>query len=176
MRTAPLPPAPRQGGAVLGDPWEVARDDPLARHKCLNYWRRRLAYEAAVAKGYDEALSRSPDGCFWEGSRTNLFVVMGRVLSTPSAGGPLVPGIMREVVLERARRLGLDVREGELTRTLFPMVQEAFLTNSVRGIIPLARLGRKLSAPGPITKRLDNDIRAWLEGGASSDAIDTARR
>jgi branched-subunit amino acid aminotransferase/4-amino-4-deoxychorismate lyase len=166
MRAAPLPPPQRKGGAVLGDPWSVSRDDPLARHKSLNYWRRRLVYEAAVAKGCDEALSVSDDGCYWEGSRTNLFVVMGPILTTPHEQGPLVPGIMRAVVRERARALGIDVREGEISRNVFPMVEEAFLTNSVRGIVPLARLARKkLPAPGPLTQRLWDEVRSWLERG-----------
>ena len=42
MTAGPLPPATRAGGArivrsILADP-----DDPLARHKTLNYWRRRI--------------------------------------------------------------------------------------------------------------------------------------
>jgi branched-subunit amino acid aminotransferase/4-amino-4-deoxychorismate lyase len=166
MRAAPLPSSSRTGGAVLGDPWEVSRADPLARHKTLNYWRRRLAYEKAQSQGCDEALSVSADGCYWEGSRTNLFVVMGRMLTTPYKQGPLVPGIMREVVRDRALALGIDVREGEISQNVFPMVEEAFLTNSVRGIVPLARLSRKkLPAPGPLTQRLWDEVRSWLEGG-----------
>jgi branched-subunit amino acid aminotransferase/4-amino-4-deoxychorismate lyase len=165
MRAAPLPSPARSGGAMLAEPWEVARADRLARYKSLNYWRRRLVYEDAREKGFDEALSMTPDGYYWEGCRTNLFLVMGSILTTPHLDGPLVPGIMREVVRERALDLGMDAREGEISRKVFPMVQEAFLTNSVRGIIPLARLGHKLNVPGPVTTRLWESVLAWLERG-----------
>lgn len=165
MRSAPLPAPTRPGGALLGDPWEVVRADPLARHKTLNYWRRRIVFDRARANGFDEALCVTPDGYYWEGCRTNLFLVMGSILTTPHLDGPLVPGIMREVVRERALDLKMDVREGEISRKVFPMVQEAFLTNSVRGIIPLARLGHKLTAPGPVTAKLWESVRTWLERG-----------
>ncbi|MBX6312783.1 MAG: aminotransferase class IV [Isosphaeraceae bacterium] len=166
MRAAPLPPPLREGVVRVEGYWPVLADDLLARHKALNYWNRRLAYEQARAEGFDEMLSISPDRKVWEGSRTNLFVVFGPLLSTPRADGPLVPGVMRSVVLEWAKRLGLEVGEGELGPDGLRMAHEAFLTNAVRGIIPIAHLvGHRLPAPGPWTKRLWEDILPWLASG-----------
>lgn len=169
MRSGPLPP-PLEQGAIVGGSWHVERDDPLARHKTLNYWRRRMHYEQARAEGLDEALSVSRDRRVWEGTRTNLFVVVGPSLSTPPLDGPLVPGIMRALTLEHATALlgGPHVSEGDLRCGLFDlkMIDEAFLTNAVRGIVPIRKLfGRKLTAPGPITQRLWDRIRPWLESG-----------
>jgi branched-chain amino acid aminotransferase/4-amino-4-deoxychorismate lyase len=46
---------------------------------------------------------------------------------------------------------------------------EAFLTNSVRGMLPIARLiNAELPAPGPVTRRLWSDIVSWLKRGGTT--------
>ena len=185
MRSAPLPgPLGGEAGAsVLVDAWKVALDDPMARHKSLNYWPRRLAYEEARRQGCDETLSgptggRSGDGYF-EGSRTNLFAIQGggsrlfgkspAILNTTSPRSPIVPGIMRGEVLKVAG----DLAEGsdqeipiidDLEDILLDEADEVFLTNSVRGIIPVARAvdartgkeRHRWPSPGPWTQRLQD--------------------
>lgn len=186
MRSMPLPPPTRPGGAILSlGRWDVSPWDPMTQHKVLNYWLRRLAYEEARTRGYDEVLS-STSGRYWEGSRTNLFIIKDQTLRTPSLQGPLVPGIMRGLVLERARELPLEVADdGILTRRSIYDADEVFLTNSVRGIIPVALVLpaprndnsaglRPLvpwtrPAPGPWTQRLSILVTDWLNrGGVSS--------
>lgn len=167
MRSTPLPPPLITGpGAVLDyGTWRVDPTDALLRHKTLNYWRRRLAYQEARARGVDEVLSQSAGGSqLWEGSRTNLFLVVGDDLVTPALDGPIVPGIMRKLVLELAESLSLRTRE---TVGLEPEdlqdAHEVFLTNSVRGVIPVARVGdRTWDVPGPQTVRLKTLLAAWL--------------
>ena len=159
MRSGPLPPPASEGGAIVAGTWDVAREDLLARHKGLNYWSRRLAHERAIAAGADETLSRTPDGRIWEGSRTSLFLVVAGSLITPPASGPIVPGVMRALVLERVR----EATEAEAGIEALARADEAFLTNSVRGIVPVGRLfGRSLPAPGPWTLRVSGAITAWL--------------
>ena len=114
-------------------------DDPLARHKTLNYWNKRLAFEHAQARGADEAILRSHDGRIWEGSRTNLFVVLGREILTPPSTGPIVPGILRALVRDRASLVDHTVREADITADAIEAADEVFLTNSVRGVIPVDR-------------------------------------
>jgi branched-subunit amino acid aminotransferase/4-amino-4-deoxychorismate lyase len=167
MRAFDLPPAAPEV-AVLG-PARPARSDPLASHKTLNYWSNRIMYESAHDGGFADCLTISPDGSLWEGSRTNLFMVMKDVVLTPLCAGNALPGIMRGVILERAARLDIDAREAPLS-LLDPLLQpdEVFLCNSVRGIIPVATWGEaRFQAPGPITRRLWQDVRGWLESGGT---------
>jgi branched-chain amino acid aminotransferase len=180
MRSAPLPPPPRAGGAVVvRSTLRVDPDDRLARHKTLNYWARRLAYEEARAAGADEALLTGA-GPFTdlalEGSRTNLFVVIDETLITLGAAAPILPGVMRSIVLDRAPRIGLPVEEREWRPFQAGVVpaewistgaaEEVFLTNSVRGIIPVGRAcDFDYPAPGSWTRRLWEDVRAWLDSG-----------
>jgi branched-chain amino acid aminotransferase len=165
MRSFELPPA-AAAGVVLG-PAGPARSDVLASHKTLNYWPNRIAFEGARSGGFDECVTISPDGDLWEGSRSNLFVVMGHQILTPPSSGKILPGIMRNLILERGNRLGLDVREAPLSlldRLLRP--EEVFLSNSVRGIMPVRQWGEaRYRAPGPVTRRLWDDILRWLESG-----------
>lgn len=168
MTAGALPPSIPRGAriarAILTDP-----DDPLARHKTLNYWRRRIEQERAAAEGADEVLCVTPGGLVCEGTRSNVFLVRDGRLITPGADGPLLNGVMRRVVIERARGLGIGVEEGPVPTGVIDSADEAFLTNSVRGILPLAGLlSRGLPAPGPITQLVWDDVIAWLNSGGSS--------
>ena len=166
MTAAALPPPLRESGAVVTQVMEVAADDPLARHKTLNYWRRRIAYSNALAAGSDEVLCITSEGLICEASRANVFVVEDGRLITPSLDGPVLPGVMRRLVLDRAADLGLDVEEGPLPPERAASAAEAFLTSSVRGMVPVARLlDTTMPAPGPVTQRLWNDLLPWLKRG-----------
>ncbi len=99
----------------------------------------RLAYKTSDRTFYDaargghfEVLFTRPDGLLTEGSFTNLFVVRdGRLLTPPQARG-LLPGILRERLLEQGRAVEADLREADL--------RDGFLLgNALRGLIP-ARL------------------------------------
>jgi branched-chain amino acid aminotransferase len=163
MRSAALATETGPTDVRVGGYWTVDRADPLARHKSLNYWRRRIAHEEGTSSGHYEWLSRSTDGAIWEGSRTNVFTVLGSELSTPPVSGPIVPGILRAWVLERANALGIVVREEEQDEDLLKQADEVFLTNSVRGVIPVAQfLGRARPAPGPLTHALQVSLQKWL--------------
>ncbi len=138
MTARPLPPElPRAGYRVVDAPWAVAVDDVLCRHKTLNYWSKRFAYDHALNQGADEAIFTSTDGRFWEGSRSNLFLILDRQLVTPPASGPIVPGILRQLVLDQAESVGLMPRETNVNACLIDAADAIFLTNSVRGLIPV---------------------------------------
>ena len=166
MTSAPLPGDGEAGGATIDHFWQVSTRDPLARHKTLNYWGKRLAHDEAVKWGCTESLSIDPYRRVWEGSRTNLFLASGQTLRTPRTEGPLLPGIFREVVLERATKAGLVVEQGVLTRSDCSEAGEAFLTNSVRGVMPIQRIRSRIyPSPGELTSFLRDDVLGWLHRG-----------
>lgn len=172
MRATPLPPpllAPGRGAVVDYGPWRVERDDPLLRHKTLNYWRRRAAYQQAREHGFDEVLSLSDGPVFWEGSRTNLFLVAEGRVSTPALSGPIVPGVMRAFVCDLVKTGASIVHEvDELDLAVFEEAEEVFLTNSVRGVIPVARVGEmSWDAPGPVTSLIERSATRLLKEGES---------
>lgn len=162
MRCGPLPPRRTSLDIGLCD-WIVDQAHPLARHKCLNYWDRRIAYERALSRGQDEALILGPAGSVWESTRMNVFAVVGRSLKTPGPDGPFVPGIMRKLVLERCGDVGLEPSETMLTVEDLRTADEVFLTNSVRGLVPVRRIaGQDRPTNGPWTSRLIDAIARHL--------------
>jgi branched-chain amino acid aminotransferase len=166
MTAGPLPEPLRETGAVVSRSITVDDLDPLARHKTLNYWRKRIAYEEAAGRGEDEVLCVTADGTIREASRSNVFVVDRGILRTPDLDGPLLPGVMRAVVLDQAARRGLAIDTGPLPLNLPRTMTEAFLTSSLRGVVAIGSLlGRDLPSPGPVARRLWAEIERWLESG-----------
>jgi branched-subunit amino acid aminotransferase/4-amino-4-deoxychorismate lyase len=94
-----------------------------------------------------------------------LFLVRGNALLTPGLSGPVLPGVMRALVLELASGVGLSTVscEGGVSLTELETADEVFLTNAVRGLIPVAAMpGQSFTAPGPWTCRLSDRVTQWL--------------
>jgi len=154
-------PAISPSGIRVAGRFTLAFDDELARHKTLNHWRRRRLMETARACGADEQIGVTPDGRIWEAIWANFFVVRGGAVLTPTLRGPVLPGVMRGLVIERAAACAIDVIECDLHDL---DGEEVFVTNAVRGVVPVRFCeGRELAAPGPITSLLQREIEAWLE-------------
>jgi branched-chain amino acid aminotransferase len=168
MSTGPLPTI-RESGALITETLQVTADELLARHKTLNYWRKRIAHAETAAKGFDDVLCLTPDHLVCETTRANIFLIEGRRLYTPDLDGPLLPGIMRAVVLARAKHRGLEVIECPVHLNRCSTADEAFLTSSLRGMRPVARLlDRALPSPGFVTRELWSDVSHWLESGGKN--------
>jgi branched-chain amino acid aminotransferase len=129
--------------------------------KSLDYRIFRQSLQKARAAGCDEALLLNRKGELIEGSRTNIFLVKDGVLLTPPAAGGCLPGITRQAVLDRARRLKIRCVSRPLKAMDLLEADEAFLTNALLGIMPLT--GVDLTSigagkPGPVTLKLRENI------------------
>jgi len=113
-------------------------DSLFAQLKTTNYLICRLAYGQALKKGFDEALILNHKGYIAEGSRSNLFFVKGKELFTPSLKCGCLDGITRRVVFDLAKKYKIEAFEGNFTIQDLAGSNEAFLTNSLMGIMPLA--------------------------------------
>ena len=133
---------------------------------------KTLAFTDAIAAtieaqraGADEALMLDVAGHCCEAAASNLFAVVdGRLLTPPLTCGPL-RGITRAAVLELAAGAGLPADERVITLDELLAAEEAFLTNSVRGLAPLVRVnGRAIGTgtPGRVTRTLMASYEALL--------------
>ena len=125
--------------------------------KASNYLPNILSLASARARGGYEALSVGPGGEILEGATSNVFVVHGVVVWTPPIAVGILEGITRALVLEAAAEEGITVEE----RLFFPPdlygAEEAFITSSLREVVPVVRAdGVTLGdgRPGALTKRL----------------------
>jgi len=96
-------------------------------HNRLN---RILARLELRVTGADEALVLDADGHVAEGAAATLFFADGTGLKTPSLDGPVLPGVVREVVIEIADAEGIPVEEGTYTPSDVREADEVFLTNT----------------------------------------------
>lgn len=136
------------------------QDNKLNSHSKLNCITACIQADKA---GADEALMLDPHGFVATCNSTHFFIVRHGALWT-STGQYCLGGITRGVVLELARRLGMDVQEKAFSLTDVYSADEAFVTGTFAGLIPVREVdGRIIGAaddgtapalPGPVTERL----------------------
>lgn len=132
-------------------------DARAAGAKASNYLANLLAVHEAKQKGAQEALVLGKGGQILEGASSNLFIVRDGAVRTPEPQPGILVGITRATVLRAAKEAGIRVEEGEVRPEDLFSADEAFITSSIREVMPVVSAdGRTIGAgtPGPVTKRL----------------------
>ena len=111
--------------------------------------------------GAFEAILLTPEGWISDGITSNVYLVKGKRILTPSREACSLEGITRGTVLELARRIGMEVVEGLLPRSEIEYADEMFLTSTTREIVPIVRINDTagdrmvgVGKPGPVTRAL----------------------
>jgi branched-chain amino acid aminotransferase len=137
------------------------RTSHLADAKTGNLIRTVLAQREARMAGAFEAILLTPEGLISDGITSNVYLVKGKTIFTPSREACSLEGITRGTVLELAGRMGLEVVEGLLPRSDIESADEMFLTSTTREIVPIVNVndtsGTRIvskSKPGPVTRAL----------------------
>jgi len=126
--------------ATLGEvDIRLAAQPALAGIKHLNRLEQVLAARQAAQLGVDEALLLDSRGELASVIAGNLFLRRGDQLLTPRLEDCGVAGTRRALVMGRwAAAAGLGVREARLTPQDLEAADEAFYSNSLQGLRPLA--------------------------------------
>jgi D-alanine transaminase len=114
-----------------------------------------LASQAAGERQANEAILHR-EGRVTEGASSNVFVVLGTNVVTPSKGAEILTGITRELLIAALRAAGTAVQERRLTLAELRSADEVWLTSSTREVLPVTRLdGEPVRGgrPGPAWKR-----------------------
>jgi len=128
--------------------------DPKIHHN--NLLASILAKIEANVAGADDALMLDHRGFVAETNATNVFLVDGGVLGTPTAAA-CPEGITRGAVLELAAEAGLECAVRDYSLMQLYTADEVFVTGTMGGIAPVVTLdGRRIGdgSPGPVTLRL----------------------
>ncbi len=155
-----VPPAERYERGIAVALLEASRptdDARAAGAKASNYLANLLAVHEANQKGAQEALMLGRDGQILEGASSNLFIVKDGKVRTPEPQPGILVGITRATVIAAAVEEGIEVEEGEVRPEDLYGADEAFLTSSIREVMPVVSAeGRTIGSgvPGPVTKRL----------------------
>jgi 4-amino-4-deoxychorismate lyase len=89
-----------------------------------------------------------------QGTSSNVFIVAGGELATPSLARCGIKGVMRRVVLEASRALDIRADEREIVPAQLLEADEVFMTNALFGIWPVTQLDGRRFGIGPTTARL----------------------
>jgi branched-subunit amino acid aminotransferase/4-amino-4-deoxychorismate lyase len=107
----------------------------LPRHKMIAHSAAFVALREAVARGANEALFTDCSEGVLEGTSTNLFAVRGTTLVTAPVEAGILPGVVRQWVLDQADRLGFTVEQRPPVRE--EILAGAFLTGSLTTLAPV---------------------------------------
>jgi branched-chain amino acid aminotransferase len=134
-----------------------------------------LALFEAYARGGNTVVLTDGCGHVTEGPGFNIFKVAGDRIATPRDN--ILDGITRNVVIEFARELGMDVEERLVECAELKNADELFITSTAGGIMPVRSLDERAlpgKGAGPITKQLSDLYWARRAEGWRSVPIDYA--
>jgi len=156
-----------KGIQVVVSSYRQGPGDPTVGHKTGCYLTRVLARQEAAAKGAEEALWYTPDNRLAEACFCNVFLALDGEVLTPPRDTPVLPGIVREAVIELCGRMDIPCRDSSpLTVRQMLSAQEMFLTASLTGVRPVCRVeGHDVGdgLPGELTKRIMTGYQQLLD-------------
>lgn len=158
-----LPPREFYENGVRLEPIDYERYDPST--KSVDY---RKAYTLSPHDEHTEILY-CPNGEITESAHSSFFLHLNETLVTAPLTRVL-KGTTRQAVIDLARSAGINVEERCPLLAELPQSSEAFITGSIKKILPVVRIGAQIigdGRPGSTTKRLSDlfleHILDWLE-------------
>lgn len=128
---------------------------PLSRIKSLNYLDNVLAQQQAQGAGAQEALMLNNQDRIAGFARGNLFAYVDEGWVTPPLADGVLEGIGRSKILKNAEKRQIRAAEISLGRVDSGRFRAAYITNSLLGAVPIARLdGRELDLDPGLTDQI----------------------
>lgn len=132
-----------KGWKVCFSPMKRNPESLLVGIKSNNYLENILSLKKAKEKGYDEAIFLNVYGKISEGAISNIFFVKNHIVYTPSATCGILPGIMRDKVIDIMKSIGVELKIGQYEKEEIYGADEIFATNSLVDIMPVSQLENK---------------------------------
>ena len=129
----------------------------------------------------DEVLVLDAEGSVLEGGRTSVFCVLDDGVHTPPLDGRVLPGTGRARVVDALLRHGVPLRQRRLTTADLAAASEVFVTNALRGVVPVREVVGvgTWATPGPVATLLTPSVAAPHPADrdvSGPDPADQARR
>ena len=141
-------------GIVL-EPNHVARPFPLI--KSTNYLFGLIPLSKAQKVNF-ETLYITPEGEITEAMSSNFFLCKeGKIITAPV--GKVLKGVTRDIIITLARENGFTVEERCPLEKELAEADEAFITGTVKEILPVVRVGAQQiggGRPGPVAQNLQH--------------------
>jgi 4-amino-4-deoxychorismate lyase len=135
----------------------------IAGTKSTSYAENIAAQDEAARRAADDALFVAQDGIVLEAPTSNVWWREERRLLTPSLELPILAGVTRSTLIELASDVGYGVEEGAFPLERLLAADEAFLTSSIREVMPVVAVDEHRIAdgrPGPAAESLQRALRS----------------
>jgi branched-chain amino acid aminotransferase len=101
------------------------------------------------------------DGRILEGMTSNFFYVRDQALCT--AGRGVLIGVTRQMVMALVKEQGIKICSKAIRLNELPFIEEAFITSSSRGIVPVVQIDAQPIANGKVGEMTKRLIRLYEE-------------
>lgn len=130
--------------------------DPTAKN--FHWMDMKLSLFEALKDGYDWSVLLDSEGNLTESPGANIFVMRDGIVYTPDSG--CLEGITRKTAIELCDELGISVKLAKVPVELLLTADEAFMTSTAGGIMPInsvdGRLLGGVNGPGKLSIELSN--------------------
>jgi branched-chain amino acid aminotransferase len=151
MRASPVPESFPAITAITARRAFRNEGSPLSQIKSLNYGDNILALIEARNKGANDAIMLNNAGKITCTTSGNIFVITGGTLYTPPLSDGVMNGITRKILIDK-----FDVLECSLDINDLRNAEGIYITNSIRGCVPLTTLnGQPVPTP---TIKIEQDF------------------
>ena len=144
----------KKNGIAL-EPNRVARPFPLI--KSTNYLFGLIPLSKTQRVNF-ETLYITPEGEITEAMSSNFFLYKdGKIITAPV--GKVLKGVTRDIIITLARENGFTVEERCPLESELASADEAFITGTVKEILPVVRVGAQQigsGRPGPVAQNLQH--------------------
>jgi branched-chain amino acid aminotransferase len=133
-----------------------SRAIPVAWKVCGSYANSFLAQRKAFERGFDVGVLLDGAGRLAEAATSNIFLIDGDTLVTPSIEADVFPGITRRSVLEIAARIGVEAVERPVDPHELARCDGAFLASTMLELRPFSAIDdvQMASAEHPLFQRV----------------------
>lgn len=138
---------------------------------------RHAVLAKAKSTGFDDVLWLNNDGEIAEATWANIFL-MGRTgdlveIATPPVASGILEGVTRRRVMDLLNSAQIPVTERVITEEEIPRFDEAFMTSSIRGVVPVTLIGKhRLHSlrSNAVLKHIARLYKTWLKTNESNDS------
>lgn len=144
----------------------VKRETPLA--KTIRWVKERMKFEETLLHKPYENIILNRKNELLEGFSSNFYSIIGSTIHTSK--GKVLPGIARKIVFKIAEA-EYEIIPAPLKLDQILNIDEAFLTSSSRGIVPIIQIDDVIigdGKPGAGTKALIKSYNDWVDAHLES--------
>lgn len=137
----------------------LSKNYSLEGLKHLNRFDSVLLANEIDNRGDFEGLITDENNNIIEGMMSNIFFIRKKVLHTPNIQSIGIKGIMRQVIIEKFSYLFDEVVVENINKKRIEIFENAFITNSIMGIIPVKKIENKSYNISSIISEMNKELK-----------------